>query len=40
MLRATEPEVHYTVYDYQLSSAAKGQGNLLKANQVRPCPCP
>lgn len=30
--RATEPEVHYTVYDYQL--AAKGQGNLLKANQT------
>lgn len=33
--RATAPELHYTVYEYQLSAADKDHGNLLKANQVR-----
>ncbi|CAM9342406.1 unnamed protein product, partial [Hapterophycus canaliculatus] len=32
-MRATSPEVHYTVFDYQLSAADKDHGNLLKANQ-------
>lgn len=34
LFRATEPELHYTVYDYQLSAADKDGGHLLKANQV------
>lgn len=33
--RATTPEVHYTVYEWQLSAADHDHGNLLKANQVR-----
>eukprot|EP00903_Cladosiphon_okamuranus_P008563 g8217.t1 len=32
-MRATAPELHYTVYEYQLSAAEKDHGNLLKANQ-------
>lgn len=32
--RATDPEVHYTVYEWQLSAADHDHGNLLKANQV------
>ncbi|CAM9845367.1 unnamed protein product [Ectocarpus fasciculatus] len=32
-MRATSPEVHYTVYEYQLTAADKDHGNLLKANQ-------
>lgn len=32
--RATAPELHFTVYEYQLSAAEKDHGNLLKANQV------
>ncbi|CAB1103637.1 unnamed protein product [Ectocarpus sp. CCAP 1310/34] len=32
-MRATSPEVHYTVFEYQLTAADKDHGHLLKANQ-------